>query len=73
MKRLLLIAALSASPPAFAGCNSWDYTPWECGYVRDLQDRQADLEDHQRRLDAQQSQIDADHSRARFNDALWGR
>jgi outer membrane murein-binding lipoprotein Lpp len=60
MNRLLLVAALVALPSAaLAGCNSWDYTPWECGYVRDLQNRQADLENSQRRFETEQRQRDA--------------
>lgn len=59
MNRLLIAAALFALPaPAFAGCNSWDYTPWECGYVSEMRHRQADLEDRQRRLDERQRDME---------------
>ncbi len=65
--KLLLIAAILAIPgPAFAGCNSWDYTPWECGYVYEMRSRQADLEDQQRRLEDRQRDMERQNDSAPY-------
>ena len=69
MKRLFIAgAALAVLPlPAFAGCNSWDYTPWECGYVREMHNRLVDIEDRQRRLEERQRGMER-----QADDALYG-
>ena len=74
MKYLLLAAALLApSAAAVAGCNAYDYTPWECGYVADMKNRQDDLEYRQRQLERQQQLDEQQRSQDRYDDALWGR